>query len=246
MRNRPIDAIDPIDSPPAVEAGQLVKLFGATPALVKVDLRVPAGSVCAATGDNGAGKTTLLRILATAARPTSGWLRIHGVDAVADPIRVRSMLDFVPAGGGSYPELTAAENLRFAAAMRGAALQGEIELALRRVGLSREADVPVRELSTGMTRRLSLARLLVTRPRLALLDEPYASLDEEGRELVDELVDEFRAEGRTTIVATHERARVRALADHVVLLRHGLVVPRETVQPAPAAAAWAQRAEAQL
>lgn len=209
----------------AVDADGLVKLFGATPALLRVGLSVPSGSVCALLGGNGAGKTTLLRILATALRPTAGDARVCGFDIRAEGRNVRAAVDYLPASGGFYPELSALENLRFATAMRGLVLDElDVEAALARVGLGKVAQDPVRSFSSGMLRRLTLARLVLTRPRLALVDEPYAGLDESGRDLVDAILAEACREGRAAVVATHELPRVTALADQVCRLERGIVV----------------------
>lgn len=216
----------------AVRARRVSKLFGSTPALVRVDLSVEAGTVCALLGGNGAGKTTLLRIVATALRPTSGDVAVCGFDVRTQASAVRRCVDLLPAGGGAYPDLTAIENLRFATAMRGLAPgERELEQALARAGLSQTGHDPVRTFSTGMTRRLGLARLVLTQPLLALLDEPYAGLDADGRELVDELLDEARAGGRAAIVATHERGRIASIADGVYRLERGLLMERDHLTP---------------
>lgn len=212
-----------LDGPLAVQARRLTKLFGTTPALLRVDLDVPTGSVCVLIGGNGAGKTTLLRLLATAARPTSGSARVHGLDVAADPGAVRPLVDFLPATGGLYLDLTALENLRFCTDMRSLHL-GDAALlaALERAGLGAVAGERLRTFSTGMLRRVALARLGLTRPPVALLDEPYAGLDDDGRELLAEMLSELRADGRTAIVATHEQERAGALADTVYRLERGI------------------------
>lgn len=200
-------------------------MFATTPALVRVDLEVARGSLVTVVGGNGAGKTTLLRILATALRPTSGSLEILGWDVARAVRAVRGMTDYLPTAGGAYPELSARENLRFCAGMRALDVdERDVDRALARAGLLSDASEPTRVYSSGMLRRLTIARLALTRPALALLDEPYANLDEDGRELIDELLDELRRDGGTVILATHERERSMRAADGVVELRHGLAV----------------------
>lgn len=148
-----------------------------------------------------------------------------GFDIRTEGSGVRAAIDYLPAGGGFYPELSALENLRFATAMRRLALEEiDVEAALARVGLGKVARDPVRTFSSGMLRRLALARLVLTRPRLALVDEPYAGLDESGRDLVDAVLAETRREGRAAVVATHELPRVTALADQVCRLERGVAV----------------------
>lgn len=225
----------------AVEARGLTKLFATTPALIRVDLTVPAAAVVALLGGNGAGKTTLLRVLATSLRPTSGKAHVFGADVTADGRAVRRLIDFLPASGGVYPELTGRENLRFCARMRGSETASTIDGVLACAGLARVADDPARTYSSGMLRRLGLARLMLTRPRLALLDEPYAGLDEEGRELLDGFLGELRARGGSALLATHEQDRALTVADGVCRLERGLVVDAEPPDPQRAASLAAVR-----
>jgi ABC-type multidrug transport system ATPase subunit len=223
--------------PPAVSAIGVVKLFGSTPALIRVSLDVPAGTVAALVGGNGAGKTTLLRVLATAVRPTAGTAHVLGLDVLRHAQRIRALVDLMPSGPAFYSELSARENLRFAARMRGDRAPAEgIDAALETVGLAGAADDRVRTYSTGMLRRLAIARLRVNCPAVALLDEPYGGLDEPGRELVDRLLLDLRADGRTALVATHERARMEAVADAVHRLERGIVVEQQPRPPAEVAA----------
>lgn len=220
-----MEPVGPFDAHRAgVRARGLTKLFGATPALLLANLDIPAGSICVLVGRNGAGKTTLLRMLATAVRPSSGNGQVHGNDLVTQAPAVRRLVDFLPAGGGAYLDLTALENLCFCARMRSLeAREDELRDALALAGLGGVAGQRLRTFSSGMLRRVALARLIVTRPAVALLDEPYAGLDEEGRELLDRLLADARVEGRTAILATHERDRALALADIVYRLERGIV-----------------------
>lgn len=206
----------------AVDVRGLVKVFGVTPALVGVDLLVPRGTVCGLLGGNGAGKTTLLRCVATALRPTQGTVSVLGHDSSRRPTDIRKLTDLVPTAGGAYPDMTARENVQFSLAMRGCRLRKErIDEALLRAGLQGVGDELVRTYSSGMVRRLALARVLLTRPPLLLLDEPYAALDEEGRELVDDVLADARRDGRSVLIATHDRVRIAARADAVVQLDRG-------------------------
>ncbi|MEO7332776.1 MAG: ABC transporter ATP-binding protein, partial [Gemmatimonadales bacterium] len=156
-------------TPPAVETDGLARLFGRSAALAGVSLSVEAGRTLALLGPNGAGKTTLLRILATAIRPSFGALRIDGVDALRHPEIVRTRVAYLSHATGMYDDLTAAENLRFAATMLGwGASEGQpvVRDALATVDLAAVADQRVRTFSAGMRKRLALARILVARPSL--------------------------------------------------------------------------------
>ncbi len=207
---------------PAVRLEGVSKRFGRTWALRSLDLELASGALLALVGPNGAGKSTLLKILATLVKPTAGKVRVlgHAPDGGSRPIRER--VGFLSARGYLYDELTARENLRFAALMSGITeWRGPAAEALERVGLARAADLRVGGYSSGMRKRLALARLLLRPVELALLDEPYASLDAEGVELVDELVEEMGAEGRTLILASHQWGRTLEAADRVVVLEDG-------------------------
>ena len=208
--------------PPAVALERVDRRFGRERVLRGVSLEVAAGRIVALRGRNGSGKTTLLRLLATRLRPSDGRGRIFGHDLVRESAQVRKRTAYLNVQSGSYGPLTARENLRLAATMTGAS-PGDVEEALYRVGLEPHGDRLVRVFSSGMKRRLGLARLLITNADLWLLDEPYASLDEDGRELVDGLLAEAREVGRTVLVASHEPARLIGRVDATVELDNGVL-----------------------
>jgi heme exporter protein A len=212
--------------PPAVATVELARLFGRSPALAGVSLTVELGRIVALLGPNGAGKTTLLRILATAIRPSYGSVSIDGIDALQDAEMVRGRVVYLSHATGHYDDLTARENLRFAATMFG---WGETEggevarEALATVGLDAVSGQRVRTFSAGMRKRLALARVLVARPSLLLLDEPHAALDGDGMTLVDELIGLWKEAGVTVMVASHQAERVTSMADATVRLEAGLL-----------------------
>jgi heme exporter protein A len=211
-----------LSATPAVEVMQVARRFGERWALRGVSLRVEAGEVLALLGRNGSGKTTLLRILSTALRPTRGSGRVLGFDLVREASSIRGEIGVLGHSPGLYGDLTARENLRFALRMLGRKVDPTaIEDALEAVSLGREGDTSVRGFSAGMQRRLALARILLHRPRLLLLDEPYASFDPGGIELVNSYLVEHRERGGTAIVATHDLARASGVLDRVFELRDG-------------------------
>ena len=215
------------ETPPAVAAHGLARLFAGSPALVDVSLRLERGRMLALHGPNGAGKTTLLRLLATIIRPSFGRLEIEGIDAVRRAEDLRPRLAYLGHAGGLYDDLTLRENLRFAGALRAAGHSPDrsvVDAAIRRVGLAAFADERVRGFSAGMRKRSGLARLLLADARLILLDEPYAGLDEDGMRLVDELLAEWRRRGATCVVASHAAHRLAATADAVATLDGGVLV----------------------
>src|SRR5581483_2591619 len=206
----------------------LTKVYGASVALRGVTLGVPAGAVLSVLGHNGSGKTTLLRLLATLTRPTAGSARIGGHDVVRERDEVRRLVGLVGHGTLLYDDLTARENLAFAAVLDGAPRDRHAaEAALARVGLEALADTRVRQLSTGMRRRVALARVMLRRPRVLLLDEPFAGLDQDGAKRLEEYLREFRAEGGAALLVTHSLARGLALGDRVAILAGGRLATDE-------------------
>jgi len=210
----------------AVELAGVAHRLGHRWALRGVTLRVEAGEVVAVVGANGSGKTTLLRILATTLTPTRGSARVFGHDVAAQPDSVRAITAMLGHSTGLYDDLSAAENLRFALEMQGAApSRSAVGAALEAVGVAGHASESVRTLSSGMRRRVALARVMLRRPRLLLLDEPYNSFDDAGVALVDAFVRETISAGGAALVVTHDLARREGERyDRVVALSAGRIV----------------------
>ncbi|MFL5798270.1 MAG: ABC transporter ATP-binding protein [Actinomycetota bacterium] len=216
---------------PAVELRSMTRVFGVTPAVVRVDLRVERGETVLLRGPNGAGKSTLLRVVATALSPTYGGGSVLGCDLLRDRVEIRRRVELLGHRTRLYEDLTAAENLRFACAMTGCPAAGVGE-ALERVGLADVADERVRGFSQGMRQRVAVARAVLRAPELLLLDEPYAGLDTEARDAVDRAVVDAREAGRTVLLATHDVGR-GSIATRTVAMDGGRLVeePRALTGP---------------
>ena len=169
----------------------------------------------AVLGGNGAGKTTLLRILATASRPAAGSLELLGLDASRQRDRLRGRLGYMGHQAGLHPALTARETLELFATLQGVG-RDRVAERLEEVGLAAVAARRVENLSKGQQQRLALARAVLHDPELLILDEPDASLDAEGRGLLERL-----AMGRTLVMATHDRGLARHLCGRALLLHGG-------------------------
>ena len=202
----------------AIVAEGISHWFGGEPALDSVDLVVERGEHIAVLGENGAGKTTLLRILATALRPSSGKLEIMGLDGLKERARLRGRMAYVAHAPGLYPALTAEENLAFFCDLRGAD-RARVPEALGLAGLTQIARRRVSELSRGMQQRLAIARAMLHDPLLLILDEPDASLDAEGAEIL-----EIVMRDRTAVIATHNQALATRLCPRSLVLRKGRVL----------------------
>ena len=217
------------DQPPraegdAIRTEGLTRSFGRTRALAGVDLTVPWGCTLALFGPNGAGKSTLLRVLATLTMPDAGSVRVGGFERHRDAGRIRAMVGYVGHQTLLYDDLTAEENLRFYARLYGVGdAASRVEELLTDVGLIDRAGQRVGTFSNGMQKRLAIARALVHRPSVLLLDEPEAGLDEAGLGLLERVVRGVTAAGAAGAMSTHDVDRGLALADRVAVLTTGRV-----------------------
>lgn len=216
------DALD--KEPLALEVKKLTKVFGDRKALDGVSFSLPQGAFLSIFGPNGAGKTTMLRMLSTLARPTSGTVRVMGVDAKEDSDKVRDHIGLISHNSMLYPDLTAMENLMFVARLYGVVdPETRVRELLRAVELDHRRFDLVRTFSRGMTQRLSIARALINDPDVVFLDEPYAGLDPHAVEIFDELIGSLR-EGRTFVMVSHDLQKGFAACTHAMMLARGRVM----------------------
>lgn len=197
-------------------------------ALQGIDFKVAPGEFVGLLGPNGAGKTTLLKIIATLLLPTSGEVRVNGIDALRYPAKVRRLLGVVLAGERIlYWKLTALENLMLFGGLynmpRKEARQRADEL-LELVGLAHFANVTVEKFSTGMRRRLAIARALMHRPPILLLDEPTAGLDPHGVQEVWRVLQNLREQGTTVLMATHNMLEAERIPSRLILINEGRLI----------------------
>jgi heme exporter protein A len=209
---------------PLIRVAGLRKRYGVHFVLDGVSLDVQPGEALALLGANGAGKTTLLKVIATLVRPSAGTVAVAGHDCVREAERVRRDIGYVAHGSHLYEDLTAAENLRFWTELAGKPVGREAILsALAAIELEAVADDKVRTLSAGMQRRLSLARLLLVPPRVLLLDEPFASLDQRAGKWLEEHLLARKARGAAIVMSTHSFGRELGVVDRVAILAEGRV-----------------------
>jgi len=214
-------------------------MLGRFPALAGADLDVRAGEIVLVAGANGAGKTTLLKLCAGLLALRSGHAEVLGVDLTVDRRAIRRSLALVGHETFCYDDLTVRENIRFATRAAGRSI-ADADAALERLALNRVARVTHSRLSQGQRRRVSLAIALARDPRLLLLDEPHAGLDDQGRSVVDDVVRAAPSEGRTVLVASHELDVARQIATREIRIVAGRVHEK------PANAERAARAEARV
>ena len=204
----------------ALQIGGVSKYYGDFPALRKIELNIEAGSTVALLGRNGAGKTTLLRIMAGLSKASEGSVRIAGADVRRESTRRR--IGVLGHGISLYDELSATENLVLFAKLYSLAEPEKQALAwLERTGLGRVRDGLVREFSRGMRQRLAVARAFIHEPEVLLLDEPFTALDDRAIAVLQSLLGDAHALGRTIVISTHQLKEALGLATHVALIQRG-------------------------
>ena len=214
----------------AVAVDGVWKFYGDFPALRDVRLEAAAGSCLALIGRNGAGKTTLLRIMAGFSRPGRGQVRIFGNQP--RQTETRRQIGFIGHGISVYDELSALENLILFGKLYGLADPRRSALEwLERTGLERVRNGLVREFSRGMRQRLAVARAFLHQPSVLLLDEPFTALDDRAIALLQTLLRQALAEGKTVILSTHQLREALELATHVALLNRGQAAFRGPTTP---------------
>ncbi len=203
-------------------------------ALHGIDLAITRGDFVGLLGRNGAGKTTLLKIVATLLLPTRGEVEVDGIDALRDAAKVRRKLGVVLAGERTlYWKLTAMENLLLFGGLQDLPrreARARAEELLELVGLSNFADVSVEKFSSGMRKRLAIARALVHRPPTLILDEPTTGLDPHGVEEVWEVLRALRDEGTTVLMATHNMLEAERLPTRLLIIEEGKLLADGTPQ----------------
>jgi ABC-2 type transport system ATP-binding protein len=211
----------------AISAHGLTKAFGTDVALDGVDLSVPVGAVYGFVGPNGAGKTTTIRLLLDLLRPTTGSVRVLGLDPRRDGVALRARVGYLPGDLTLPPKVTGRAFLADQASIRRIDLAASTsELAER---LTADLDRPMGELSLGNRRKIGVIAAFVHRPELLVLDEPTGGLDPLVQQEFRALVNETVADGRTVFLSSHVLDEVQHLADRVAVLRDGKVVAEGTV-----------------
>ena len=207
-----------MDDAKVIELEGLARHFGERTVLRDISLTVTAGQTLAVLGRNGAGKSTLLRILATLLRPHGGSAKLFGEPLPRQGWAVRGRLGLLGHEPLLYRDLTGRENLAYHARLHRAGLE-RVDEVLEAVGMHERADDPVRSLSRGMVQRLTVARAVLHRPELLLLDEPRSNLDPAAGELVEPLIG--RSSGITRVLTSHDPQAALAEADLVLALSGG-------------------------
>jgi len=218
---------------PVIQTQELTKRYGDFVAVDRLNLVVEPGEVFGLLGPNGSGKTTTILMLLGLTEPTSGTVRVMGLDPARQPLSVKARVGYIPDQVGFYDDLTARENLIYIAKLNGiprAEAYRRIDEALERMGLMEVADRPVGTYSRGMRQRLGVAEVLIKRPALIIMDEPTLGLDPEAAREFLHTIRDLKAQGITVLVASHLLHQVQAVCDRVGLFHRGRMVLEGTVE----------------
>jgi heme exporter protein A len=207
-----------------IEVKKLIKRFGLKTVLRGLDFHVEPGEFVALLGPNGAGKTTFLRILASLSRPSLGYVSIAGHTLPHQAAQVRRKLGVVSHMPLLYADLTAEENLMFYARMYDIPNESQrINDVLGMVGLENRRKDLVRTFSRGMQQRLAIGRAVIHDPEVMLFDEPYTGLDQDASTMLDDVLRNVAARGRTVVMTSHDLARAEELASRFDVLSRGVI-----------------------
>lgn len=214
-----------------IETKQLTKIYGEQAAVKNINLHVKRGKIYGLLGRNGAGKTTTMKMLLGLTQPTSGEVKIWGKPLRGNEKKLLLRIGSLIESPGFYPNLTATENLRIFATLRGVPNRNAIKDALDLVGLPYKDKKLFSQYSLGMKQRLAIALAVMHDPELLILDEPINGLDPIGiaevRSFIRELCD---ARGKTILISSHILSEISLLADDVGIIDHGTVLEEESLE----------------
>jgi len=197
------------------------KAFGYQNILKTIRLSLQTNEMTLLLGKNGSGKTTLMKIISGLIRPSGGRIRFRGTDITQDPEALRRAIGLISHQTGFYGELTASENLVFFGRLgKVADLPERIDRSLERTGLSQFEKLPVKTFSSGMGKRLNIARLMVLEPQILLLDEPYTGLDYDSTNFFNEYLNTFKESGGAILMITHQIETCFDLCDKIAILEN--------------------------
>jgi ABC-2 type transport system ATP-binding protein len=211
---------------------------GREPLVVAVDnvsFRVEEGEIFGVLGPNGSGKSTLIRLIATLLLPDKGDIHEFGYDVVQQPMEVQRLINRVSVEASFFKKLSPMENLLYGArlyGMNGRETRQRVEEILLRLGLKKRSIYkPMDEMSRGMQQKVAIARALLSRPRLLLMDEPTTGLDPRSKREVQEVIEELNQDSRTTILlTTHDMLEADHLCDRIAIIDNGRIVAMDTPQ----------------
>ena len=217
----------------AIDAQDVVKLYGNNLALDHLYLKIPAGSFFGLVGPNGAGKSTFLSIATGLLEPDRGRVFINGISMWDEPVAAKAALGVLPDGMHMFDRLSGIEHLTFVAQLRGLDKQTAIQRSrslLQAFELPLDKKKTISEYSTGMRKKIGLALALVTSPRLVVLDEPFEAVDPVSANTLQQVLKEYVKLGGTVVLSSHVMATVESLCTHVAVINQGRILVSGTTE----------------
>ena len=217
----------------AIDAQDVVKLYGNNLALDHLYLQIPAGSFFGLVGPNGAGKSTFLSIATGILEPDRGTVFINGISMWDEPVAAKRALGVLPDGMHMFDRLSGIEHLTFVAQLRGLDKQSAIQRSrslLQTFELPLDKKKTISEYSTGMRKKIGLALALVTSPRLVVLDEPFEAVDPVSANTLQQVLKEYVKRGGTVVLSSHVMATVESLCTHVAVINQGRILVSGTTE----------------
>lgn len=217
----------------AIDAQDVVKLYGNNLALDHLYLQIPAGSFFGLVGPNGAGKSTFLSIATGLLEPDRGTVFINGISMWDEPVAAKGGLGVLPDGMHMFDRLSGIEHLTFVAQLRGLDKQTAIQRSrslLQAFELPLDKKKTISEYSTGMRKKIGLALALVTSPRLVVLDEPFEAVDPVSANTLQQVLKEYVKLGGTVVLSSHVMATVESLCTHVAVINQGRILVSGTTE----------------
>lgn len=217
----------------AIDAQDVVKLYGNNLALDHLYLQIPAGSFFGLVGPNGAGKSTFLSIATGLLEPDRGTVFINGISMWDEPVAAKGALGVLPDGMHMFDRLSGIEHLTFVAQLRGLDKQSAIQRSrslLQTFELPLDKKKTISEYSTGMRKKIGLALALVTSPRLVVLDEPFEAVDPVSTNTLQQVLKEYVKRGGTVVLSSHVMATVESLCTHVAVINQGRILVSGTTE----------------
>ena len=207
-----------------IEINKLTKQADNKLILRGVDLSIKQGETVAILGPNGAGKSTLLKVLATLIKPTSGDIKINGLDVKKDHIEVKKLFGYLPHSSLLYDHYTPLENLVFFGELYGVKdVENKARELVKEVDLSFFINEPVKNFSRGMIQRIAIARAIIHEPKIMLLDEPHTGLDQGAISILNNVVLSMKDKGCTTLMVTHDFKQAAEICDRIIIIKNGKI-----------------------
>lgn len=208
-----------------IETKALVKTIGDKMILRGINLSIKKGETVAILGPNGAGKSTVLKILAGLIKPTSGEIKIDGLDLKKDSYDSKRKIGFLAHNSFLYDHLTPLENLKFFGKLYGVAnIEERAKKLIDEVGLSVFTHDLVQSFSRGMIQRIAIARAIIHEPEILLFDEPHTGLDQQAIKILNDVIIRMKQEGSTILMVTHDFRQAIETCDRFIIIKNGKVV----------------------